>query len=218
MSPRHCQRDKWSLNSGACYLNANESFPENYPVPYISFEGSYFYSLNCLLVQLRIRFTPSVDAYGKRGQIESLTSRTQFPQTPQTPHLWASSCQAHPPTVGQRETFTPTDHFHQWDHSIWKVPWSRCTIQAGLFQLILFIITFFFFARWRQLYQWPDNIGNIGHDITFWTAVCPALSKHPMGKFVSVYYREYYSVEYYRGVDTFFNHQVFWPELNSSVR
>lgn len=81
MSPRHCQRDKWSLNSGACYLNANESFPENYPVPYISFEGSYFYSLNCLLVQL-IRFTPSVDAYAVRGQIESLTSRTQFPQTP----------------------------------------------------------------------------------------------------------------------------------------
>ena len=44
MSSRHCRRDKWSLNSGACYLNANESFPENYPVPYISFEGSYFYS------------------------------------------------------------------------------------------------------------------------------------------------------------------------------
>lgn len=88
MSPRHCQRDKRSLNSGACYLNANESFPENYPVPYISFEGSYFYSsLSCLLVQLWIRFTPGVDAYAKRGQFESLTSGTQFPQTPQTPHL-----------------------------------------------------------------------------------------------------------------------------------
>lgn len=69
MSPRHCQHDKLSLNSGACYLNANESFPENYPVPYISFEGSYFYSLNCLLVQLWIRFTPGVDACGKRGQL-----------------------------------------------------------------------------------------------------------------------------------------------------
>ena len=80
-----------------------------------------------------------------------------------------------------------------------------------------FVHYHFFFPRWRQLYQWPDNVGNIGHDITFWTAVCPALSKHPMGKIVSVYYREYYSVEYYRGVDTFFN-QVFWPELNFSVR
>lgn len=88
MSPRHCQHDKWSLNSGACYLNANESFPEDYPVPYISFEGSYFYSsLSCLLVRLGIKFTPRVDACGKRGQLESLTFRTQFPQTPQTPHL-----------------------------------------------------------------------------------------------------------------------------------
>lgn len=44
MSSRHCGCDKWSLKSGACYLNTNESFPENYPVPYVSFEGSYFNS------------------------------------------------------------------------------------------------------------------------------------------------------------------------------
>ena len=182
MSPRHCQRDKWSLNSGACYLNANESFPENYPVPYITFEGSYFYSsLSCLLVQLWIR----CGCLCKKGSVWESHFWDTIPSNSPNPTPVSFLLLSWPTSGGPERDLHSQGRFS---------PVRSLYLESSMVTLhyssqksfpVNFVHYHFFFARWRQLYQWPDNVGNIGHDITFWTAGWPALSKHPMGKIIS---------------------------------
>lgn len=84
------------LEKGACYLNANESLPENDPVPYIHVEGSHFYSSRSFLQLLMLwtRFIPGMDACGKGVSWIVPFEGHNFLQLPQT--------LAYPPLVGPR--------------------------------------------------------------------------------------------------------------------